>query len=182
VNRGGVCRDTTHIEVCAPEVCILYEVCIVCVGVMSKDCVSTSLDICFDLFALVALASALTATHVHLENVDRANPKELINVWYANAECSTARFVHMLKCTEYTHRVQSQCHMPRQAQRFSVVLPMDMIRQLAALLECCDTEHFLHRNGDLLRIGSDGTIWLCTGLGCRMSIDVVCCNAKVRWE
>ena len=148
----------------------------------TKDCVRNSLDLCFDLLGLISLTNGLSAEYIHLENVDRKNPKELVNVWYSASGCNAANSLHIFHCTEYVHRLNSKLHVPRRAHRYSVILPIGLIRQLAALVECCDTGDFAGRADDLLRIGTEGTVWLCTGTGCRRSIAAVCCNAKVQWE
>ena len=149
---------------------------------MTKDCVRTSLDLSLDLFALISLVKGLSADYIHLENEDRRNQKELLNVWYTVPGCDTAIALHILHCTEYVHRLNSNVHVPRRSPRFSVILPVTLIRQLVALVECCDTGDFAGRTGDLLRIGVDGTVWLCMHTNCRKSIAAVCCNAHVRWD
>lgn len=149
---------------------------------VSEECTVNSLDIRCDMFALISLANGVPATHIHFENVDVRKHNELINVWYTSAESDTACFLHVFRCAEYTHRVNSKRYSPRKPQRFSLVLSIDVLAQLVALVECCDAEDFAGRGDDLLRIGMDGTVWMCTAAGCRLSIKTVCCNAKVAFE
>lgn len=155
----------------------------------SVDDVRNSLDIRLDMFALMSLVAQSRkqgAKQLHLENLKQDKPIDLINVWFTqHIECKE-QFVDTLRCASYGLYSKTKGRVLAPTPRFSLVLPIDMLVQCVALVECCTADDFRGADGNigsgLLRISMDGTTWLCTDTSSCKLISAVCCDSLVEFK
>ena len=154
-----------------------------CKEATSIDAVCNSLDIGLDIFALLSLV-AKNDRHVgkwlHLENLGKDRPFDLINVWIAEHADADVKFIDTLECTSYGLHSKAKRRITLPTPRFSLIFPTDMLTQCVALVGCCAAEEFCGSAG-LLRISMDGTMWMCTDTNSAKRISAVCCDSVAKF-
>ena len=160
-----------------------------CKETMSVDAVRNSLDIRIDMFALMSLVTKSDrqgAKQLHLENLQRDKPIDLINIWFTEHNAAKVHFLDILQCASYGLHSKAKGQVLLPTPRFSLILPLDMLVQCVALVECCTAEEFRGADGSigmgLLRISMDGTTWLCTDATSCKNICAVCCDSIVQFK